>query len=457
MIVLGSYAAAQHGIDLGRTPKDVDLIGTASEMEAFRRDNADAIADMKIPGPNRIHFILKEGLGIEKIEFDTRQTQSDRLLPDLCVARPVQILGSTAALPTINALYLTKRSHANYKLHLEKHLVDLAAMKPAISEFTEQEREFYKTRRQETKQEYKSGVRFSFDIRNEDFFAVSNHIRIYEHDDVHRAIAFTKGAPLFEKCKEDLSKAKFSKKMFYSLPFETQLKVPQEEFMVIGIERYYMRNRKLPRANVYRAGLVKVLADLCSGWFQDFCIDNIDRLIAPPDHDFIARFEEAERAGELRRLAADATPASQLEYARKLYRANDHLEAELILRSLTQTENVQIRAAALMLLAAIAYGRRQLDAAEGFARDSFKLKIGGAAEWTLFGNIVLDRGKPDLAIRMYQEALKRSAKHVPAHINLGRAYEAKKNLAAARSAYQHALTLNPGAQFARRRLQLLAS
>jgi tetratricopeptide (TPR) repeat protein len=458
MIVIGSHAARLRGIPLRRNPKDVDIVGTRQELQQFREANARYISEEKSPYEYRTHFHLNPGEPYTKVEFDCEGSPSDILLAQLCTSDTTRVLDSVAYLPNLNLLFLTKRAHINIPYNFEKSLSDVLSLKPHTTPFMAQELSYYKTRKAECWRRFKQhSSRFTLSVSNEEFFAVSNHIREYEHDDVHRAVAFTKGHPLFEQCKRDLNSAKIDRDLFEALPVEEQIRLPQEEFFVIGIERFYMKDRNLPKRAVYTKALVKTIRDLFTGWFQDFCLDNIEKLAVIPNHDFIGRFEEAERNGELRLLQSGAAPEQakrkQLDEARQLFAGNRMAEAAALFRAVLEAAPPPGEPTAFYYLGLIAAKSGDNVRAEELIRRSLSIRDNFAEAWHSLGNVLRVQGKIEEALAPYSRAVEIKPAFFAAWTNFGSALEMAGQTDKALLAYRRALRINPQHPYVSKRVQ----
>ena len=185
MIVIGSYALALQGLRAVEEINDLDLIGTREEVEEFRLRNAARIERAYEEHGHRHVFELKGGKPWKRVEIDTEQSPSDRMLPQLCVTT-AQVMDVAVQVPPVEVLYLIKRAHANVPVRYPKTIRDVIRLRPLIGEFSAEQQTFYKQRKSECKERYAlHRQRFSLSIRNEDFFDTSNHVRLYVHDDLH--------------------------------------------------------------------------------------------------------------------------------------------------------------------------------------------------------------------------------------------------------------------------------
>ncbi len=310
MIVIGSHALATLGLRAANDVKDLDLVGTREEMQQFRARHQGIIEGEREEHGHRQVFQLKSGLPWERVEIDYEQSASDKMLPSLC-DKTCEVLGLAVQVPPLEVLYLIKRAHANVPVHYDKTIRDIIRLKPHLGTIGDDEQAFYLLRKQECQSRYAlQRQRFSLSVRNEDFFDLSDHVRAYVHDDLHEAVAHEPDQPLYKRCKHDLTLAKIDIDLFESLSAEDQLRMVQEEFMVIGLERFYLHDNSLPLDEIYLRGMHKTIRDLFVGYFQDFCIDHIDQLLKPPAYNFVNRFESALRDGRIRTVDIPIPPTS---------------------------------------------------------------------------------------------------------------------------------------------------
>ena len=424
MILIGSMAAKARGIRLQRPIKDVDIVCDRSQFDKFIDENKAQITKTEISHGHRAHVDLHPSTKLPRIEFELEQSPSDQILCGVHSDLKVRLLNTLVNVASTNVLYLTKRAHANLPGNFEKNLQDLISLKRHVSDFSDVEIDFANKRKEECRERFAKfrTSRFSLDLPNEDFFELSKHVRFYEHDDVHKAIAFEKGKPVYERCKRDVTRAKIDQDMFLALPKEVQLRMPQEEFIVVGIERYFMHDRKLTKKMVYSLGLVKTIRDLFVGWFQDYCLDNIDHLSRVPSHEFLDRFLEAEKEGEIRKLEQSGkAPMRMLDQIGALMRQRRFKDADRLLGNvLGQDPKNPI---GLYFKGVIAHQQKRVDEALGFFRASVEADAKNWQAWNRLGLVLIARGEVEEASRSFEQALEAKSDFLPALINCARTLE----------------------------------
>lgn len=440
MIVIGSYALRLNGIEVRASIDEVDLIGSPDEVDRFRVMHASDIVSERSMHGHRHAFTMSRGFPFRTVEIDTERAPSDALLASLC-PRSVDLLGTATGVPSVEALYLIKRAHANVAVHYDKTIRDLIRLKPLIGPIGPRLDEFYQVRRQECRDRYRlNRQRFSLSVRNEDFFALSDHVRTYVHDDLHEVVAFQPDAPLYKRCKRDLTLARIDVDLFERLDPPDRLRMVQEEFMVIGVERFYLHDRSLPKAEVYNRGMHKTIRDLFVGYFQDFCIDHADQLVDAPAHDFLARFDAAEAEGRLRKIEIPV-PEVTAEHKRawRALRQGRLDEARQISEDLVRRSEVGGDPHALYFLGAVLLRQRNLGAAERMLRHSLARFPENPQCLFSLGSLCGSTRRPAEARKLLESAERLGLRSDALYLNLGMACESLGARTEALAAFRAAL------------------
>ncbi|MCK9541878.1 MAG: tetratricopeptide repeat protein [Novosphingobium sp.] len=442
MIVIGSCALALLGHKPRRPVACIDLIGTQADIEGLRAALGERIVAEEKLRDYRHAFVLKEGEPFRRVELDFEQTESDRMLAGLCPRRGT-LLGLSLQVPSLELLYLLKRSQANIGEYYGKAVGDILHIKPLIGTLGETDLAFYKMRKKECAERRGGKQRFALSISNDEFFRKSGHMREYVHDDLHETVAFTPGQPLFRKCKRDLSLAKIDTDMFEALSFEDRLRMVQEEFMVIGLERFFIPNRSIPRAEVYARGMHKTIRELFVGYFQDFCIDHVVELSTPPPFDFVERFLTAEREGRIRRTdPAPPPPGAYRQIQDHLQKRNFDAARQLAERLAERPGGETDFDAALLLGIAHWYGKDMISAERAFRRCVALQPADKDALFFLGATLCRNHAFAEAA-DVLREAARRGAQRIELYVSLGSACEALGSPADAADAYNAALRMQP--------------
>lgn len=318
MILIGSKAAEAHSALprwRGGKTSDTDYIGTRAELKTLldTLDKMDLLEyyneSKKFPGKYKI----KTNTGI--IEFDATDNPSNKLFERLDDNVTIKMFGLWVTVPSMKTLYLLKRSHANYPINWIKNFKDLVAFAKHVgvptrrNEYTNfpQWEEFfglnhmnlYETLRNEAAERYSHlQDKIKLNMDEDKFFDRSKGIRQYVHDDIHKAIAYAT-KPQYERYKIKPDSPLLSQSKFEEYHFGDQQYLFMEEACVVGIERFYLPERKMPADKVYRAGAAKLLHTMTKGWFQDFGLDHIH--LMEPNWNFLDEFELALSKGEIRK------------------------------------------------------------------------------------------------------------------------------------------------------------
>jgi hypothetical protein len=337
LILSGSYASKLNGFDTTNSASDVDLI--------FAGSNGDAEKFLELPEfvrswsadkrwTGKYHGILSSGVRFELETADPwssnsllwdylRRTPNYRVGTKLMVGEAVgnprdQVLPEFV-IPDLHTLYLIKRSHAHRSQNWVKTMAWLGAFRnryPSIQTLDyngveEDHFQFYQTRRDEADYRHgvKEGWKANLNVTNDRFFAPSQHLRVYDHDSLHRLVAFL-DRPMYAYAKRDPEKALVSQKMFNDLPWQHKFYMAQEEIMVVALERFYIpfkceKGVKMSYMEAYKRGYQKLVTTMTSGWFNDFLIDFFNSLKMPFKPEFIEIFERAVEDGTLKLMRED--------------------------------------------------------------------------------------------------------------------------------------------------------
>ena len=458
MIVIGSYALAMAGLRAFNDVKDLDLIGTQEDVRLFRARHQAIIESEREEHGHRQVFYLKDATPWDRVEIDFEQSTSDQMLPALCKTS-AQVLDLELQVPPVEVLYLIKRAHANVPVRYDKTIRDIIQLKPLLGAIDDAQRAFYLERKKECQSRYLlNRQRFTLSVRNEDFFDLSDHVRIYVHDDLHEAVAHELNHPLYKRCKRDLSLAKIDVDLFEALSMEDRLRMVQEEFMVIGLERFYLLDKTLTPRQVYRKGMHKTIRDLFVGYFQDFCIDHIDQLLEPPPHDFVQRFESALCDGRIRQVEIKIPPASE-EHKQIWQLINDDqlIEARRRSEDLVRRSDAPGDTHAFFILGVVLLKNRQFGPSEKCLRRCVARDRKNQLAWYHLGLLCQQTRRPDEAITHLQHAHQLGLRHFGLYWHLGLACEAAGKVDAATQAYTKARSFKSEAPNLERRLAALSA
>lgn len=239
LTLIGSAAMKTHFPDF-REPKDVDYL--ADQNHYFIPD---------VTGPRRDIFI------------DERLSE-----------------WSWSSVATPNELYTLKISHSFWNLHgtWNKHAADILFLQRNGALFIP---ELYDILLPIWKEKHRP-KRTSLNQTKEEFFgdAVT---RKYDHDSVHRSVAYEPGKPLYETFLREGSDVMVDNAKFWALPHETRLKAFREEVMATALERWvipkdYKISPRLAYANAVRLTATSLFKNK---WALEFML-NYQHIHQPP-------------------------------------------------------------------------------------------------------------------------------------------------------------------------------
>jgi hypothetical protein len=259
IVKVGSTALKERNLNLKRTPKDVD----------FFSDSHKHSLPSLIEGKHVEVFVHSN---LSKYEWS----------------------GSTASL---DELYTIKISHIFWDLNnktWDKHFHDIL-----FFQFRTEAKfipELYELLYSIWENKY-GRKRANLNQSPKDFF--NNKIaRIYEHDSIHRSVAYYE-MPLFNKILRDGYEVAVDKQKFDALLLTDRFKLVREEVYATALERQiFPSNGQISSGEAYLWALKKTITSFSKGWFPLFIALNLKSLYKP-DIDFIKRSKDNENLLEL--------------------------------------------------------------------------------------------------------------------------------------------------------------
>lgn len=305
MILIGSRAAKYHFSDY-RNPKDWDFVCTHDEFIDWLNLNINNIKKKRVDDGFTKAQITDKQNNVYEFVFTTPES-SNELLTELCRKWTCNlIIPCFVADPVL--LYLIKKSHVHQPIWWGKSIQDYHFLKTRVDEPTEAQLEFFELRKSEVDARSKK-LKINLNMTNEDFFEKSNGAikRVYEHDDLHAATCYY-DKPLYDSLKLDKNKAAISKKLFFKLSYEDQLRTVREECYAIALERKLipLLESGIPPLAIdiekaFMYALERVSTTLTSGWFREFAIEN-HFSIKEVDKNFLDDFLNSVSNGLIKRL-----------------------------------------------------------------------------------------------------------------------------------------------------------
>lgn len=298
MYLIGSQAAHLFNVSLYRETNSLeyDLVGTRDEYEKLRNGFTEVVEreSKTYPGKFDMRGIYQEVH--YTIEFDATNHESNGFYEN-CLVPSVRhkVFGRKVNVPTPDVLYYIKRAHANYPVNVEKTLNDLYILSKYTENYALKDgsslAKFYRVLRTESFERYSARQAvINLNKSNDDFFS-DNTKRKYNHDSLHRAVAYYPNFPMYLRCKRDWSTARVERDLWDALPYEMKLQMAREELYIVALERFLIPNPTLDDVEAYRRAFTKLAGTMTKGFFQDFLLDNI-RPLRHADVDYLAKFHE---------------------------------------------------------------------------------------------------------------------------------------------------------------------
>lgn len=190
---------------------------------------------------------------------------------------------------TPDELYTIKVSHSFWELRngtWSKHMHDVAWLKDKGCRL---DRELYDILYPIWEERY--GVKKANLNKTPEEFFTNTVVRTYDHDSIHRSVAYY-DEPLFNEILRDGASVAVSKDKFFNLPFEKKCQLVREECYATALERIlipsdYMRSHRA----AYNWALRKTITSFSKGWFPLWIVENY-AAVKVPDIDFVKKHME---------------------------------------------------------------------------------------------------------------------------------------------------------------------
>ena len=126
-----------------------------------------------------------------------------------------------------------------------------------------------------------------FDQEKGEFFSDAV-TRIYDHDSLHRSVAYTPGQPIYETVLKDGHSVKMDMAKVWALPIEQQVKLFREEIYVTALERLVIPSGYIHSPGAaYQWALRRTITSLTRGRSAKFIIEHFDEF-RRPDMDYVS-------------------------------------------------------------------------------------------------------------------------------------------------------------------------
>ncbi len=327
MLLIGSHALLHYIPSIGRRPPDIDVIATFDELGGLTSFLKRETRVESIPfSANKTVLRCQDGRIVE-VELAWEGTAARALLqrsvqngngyhPVSDFASDNGWSGLMTRLATLDELYTLKMSHRYLKNspHFRKTRRDIMAMREMGARVFD---ESWLRQREDETYVYKHP---KLNVMKKDFFTGDGVQYVYDHDDIHKAVAHLTDswtifgvpinpkrvpqiAPAYTFYMKDGEEVKSDRAKFFAIPEKVRLYGVLEEAQVLALERSQIpfRGKVDPRRS-FDIALEKVCTSITSGWFREFAWENLDRIEAMYEADYVDRFWRAVDDGRVRKL-----------------------------------------------------------------------------------------------------------------------------------------------------------
>lgn len=310
MLLIGSHALIHHlSKPLGRVPRDIDVIATFDEltfmMSCLRRETRVESIPLSV---NKTVLKCADGRIIE-VELAWEGTASRRLMDRHSHVFDPAAMAVNVPLPFpttvvgLDELYSLKMSHRYLKdsPHFRKTRSDIMLMRTLGAKVFDAD---WLRQREDETYTYRHP---KLNVMKKDFFTGDGVQYVYDHDDIHKAVAHIEfdfvPTPAYTLYMKDGEEVKSDKGKFFALDESVRLYGVLEETQVLALERSQIpfRGRVDPRRS-FDIALQKVCTSITSGWFREYGWEHYDLIEAMYEPDYVDRFWKAVDEGRVRKL-----------------------------------------------------------------------------------------------------------------------------------------------------------
>ena len=298
-LVIGS-CAMQYFFDIGRKPKDTDIICTYDDMKLLLKQMEVKSTYPIDSGKKQVAFCTNGD--IYEFEIAWPNSCAEEILNSCGYIRWYKAIGDCAlyAAP-IEILYMLKMSHRFKKdsPHFLKTMQDIRLIReksPWVELNLQNElKTLYERRMAET---YTNSLP-KLNQSKESFFNDSVPYTL-DHDSIHEAIKISH-QPAYKFFKPKDSEVMVSKEMWDNCSYDIKLLAGYEEACVLAIERslHPFPNGKTT-LEAFEYALMKICTSVTSGWFRLWCWEHYDNILTfhnTAGYNYYNRFKKCLESG----------------------------------------------------------------------------------------------------------------------------------------------------------------
>lgn len=326
IVLVGSHGLFAAGGTLRRKPSDWDLITTFDGLQAItsRLRRFGSRVDSIPLSENKTVLRVHDGTykGMVEVEIAWPGSTGEELMTIMQTDSKgwIPFADTAVMVPTIDQLYTLKLSHRYLKNspHFHKTVDDVAYFRSIGAKVFDAG--WLKRREAET-YTYKHP---KLNVMKGDFFKGDGVEYVYDHDDIHKAVAHLYDVPFasyegppvhievpkipaYRLYMKDGAQVQCDKKKFFDAPEAVRLYGVLEEAQVLALERSQIpfRGKVDPRRS-FDIALMKVCTSITSGWFREYAWENFRKVEGMYEASYVDRFWKAVDAGRVRKFESDA-------------------------------------------------------------------------------------------------------------------------------------------------------
>lgn len=257
MLLIGSRALREIGYDIGREPRDIDMLATPDEIDQFKKDDWDSY----IP-TSANKWVFRKDEKIYEVEV---------AWPGSSGAAILEVAGS-ACVATPEICLMLKMSHRYLKdsPHFLKTMRDIQLLRKEGIELDVGLHDILRERENETYWYEHPNL----DRKKDEFFVDSY---LFDHDSLHEAVALEE-RPAYTNFQKPGREVMCDMKLFFKQPLFVQLGAVYEETCVLALERSVIPHGR-DQQWAFEKALMKVCTSITSGNFRKFAWENYDRIL----------------------------------------------------------------------------------------------------------------------------------------------------------------------------------
>jgi len=265
MLIVGSQALLSAGINIGRKPKDLDVILSWGEFNLLKRTEKGIKACYPL---NDSKWVIKyENGDIKECEIAWEGSTGESLIS----------LVATNNIKPIDLVYTLKMSHRYLKdnPHFLKTMKDIKLLRSLGAVIPSCLKDWFAVREKETYHYQHPNLNRD----KKDFFSTVGVEYTYDHDSIHEAVKVL-DKPAYSYFKPNDKEVWCSKDLFFDCKAETRLAAVFEESSVLAIERSLVPYGNWDKEGwAFNKALEKVCTSITSGWFREFAWENYDLVV----------------------------------------------------------------------------------------------------------------------------------------------------------------------------------